>query len=734
MDAQRFLAEFGHIANVPGGAGKLRELVIQLAISGRLVERIESETFVSQAIEAAAGLRRAYEKEFNLRATRMYPPLNANPFPVPDHWQWNRLEQICLYIQRGKSPKYVENSSIRVVSQKCVQWSGFDLLSARFVADDSLDSYGKERFLRAGDLLWNSTGTGTAGRVAIYKPDENVATVADSHVTVIRLANCSPRYLWCVLASPWVQLRIEPSHPDSLVSGTTQQVELNTSTVRSLPIPLPPIEEQSRIVAKVDELMSLCDKLEAQHQVRRKLQNNLRQSTLQAVSSAASPHELQTTWARLANNFERLFHSPGDVADLRQAILDLAFTGNISEQAENVTSDTVESLHLRKMQLSAEKRIKREIPVIDFPGIAEMLGGIPDQWAWVRLNDIASVVRGGSPRPAGDPKFYGGSIPFLKVADVTAVKGMFVERFTSTITEAGLNKTREISTRTVLLTNSGATLGVPAICDFRTTFNDGIAAFIELNDAVFDEYLCLFLKSKTKWLQDIASRGQGQPNLNTEIIRSMWFPLAPISEQYRIVSRVSELMHFCDVLEAKLKHASVVGRRLVIASVASLTGIAVEREEEPMKAPQTELIAPLRLGVAPDIKAEAPLANILVRHKGEMSAKDLWQRWGLDKAIDEFYSQLKIEVAHGWIIEPVVLRPRSDLDIDTIPSELNSKAQLVKLIKNFGGAVYESDLCERFGRGLEAFKAQLKIETGYNWIVKSSAAEIRVVVEEKEMA
>ncbi|KJV07097.1 restriction endonuclease subunit S [Methylocucumis oryzae] len=346
-----------------------------------------------------------------------------------------------------------------------------------------------------------------------------------------------------------------------------------------------------------------------------------------------------------------MFSAPEDIADLRQAILDLAFAGNISEQLEKITPDLVESLHLRKMELSAEKKIKRETPVIDFPGITEMLGNLPHQWAWVRLNDIASVVRGGSPRPAGDPKFYGGNIPFLKVADVTASKGMFVEGYTSTITEAGLNKTREISTRTVLLTNSGATLGVPAICEFRTTFNDGIAAFIELNEAVFDEYLCLFLKSKTKWLQDIASRGQGQPNLNTEIIRSMWFPLAPIAEQYRVVNRVSELMRICDLLEMKLRKSSEIVERLVIASISSITGITTEQiKDEPMKAPQTELIAPLKLAQAPDIKAQAPLATLLARHNGEMSAKDLWQRFGGE--IDAFYAQLKIEIAHGWILAP----------------------------------------------------------------------------------
>ncbi|VTR45844.1 Uncharacterised protein [Serratia fonticola] len=99
-------------------------------------------------------------------------------------------------------------------------------------------------------------------------------------------------------------------------------------------MPLPPTAEQFRIVDKVDELMALCDKLEAQQQARRKLQNALRQSILQAVASGTSPHELQTTWTRLANNFGRLFHTPEDVDELRKAVLDLAVSG-LSEQSKS---------------------------------------------------------------------------------------------------------------------------------------------------------------------------------------------------------------------------------------------------------------------------------------------------------------------------------------------------------------------------------------------------------------
>jgi type I restriction enzyme S subunit len=309
----------------------------------------------------------------------------------------------------------------------------------------------------------------------------------------------------------------------------------------------------------------------------------------------------------------------------------------------------------RKRELAQKGIIKRETPTTDFPGIEEMLLPMPKEWIRCRLNDTASVVRGGSPRPAGDPKFYGGEIPFLKVADVTRTSGMFVEGYTSTITNAGLNKTREIASRTVLLTNSGATLGIPAICAFRTTFNDGIAAFIELHNEVFDEFLYFYLKSKTKWLQAIASRGQGQPNLNTEIIRSMWFPLPPLTEQHEIVTNIKHLMQICDLLAHQLSRVQHIAKSLTKAAIASITGIRME-EETRLKTPKTELVSKLRIGTIPTTKEQAPLASILVHHDNEMDARDLWQRYGGE--IDAFYQQLKIEVEKGWIVEPDVAEMR----------------------------------------------------------------------------
>ena len=104
-------------------------------------------------------------------------------------------------------------------------------------------------------------------------------------------------------------------------------------------------------------------------------------------------------------------------------------------------------------------------------------GELPKGWKWVKVSEVCNVVRGGSPRPAGDPRYYGGYIPFLKVADVTKDENVYLNSFQYTITEAGLHKTRKISPNTLLLSNSGATLGVPKVCMIDETMNDGIAAF-----------------------------------------------------------------------------------------------------------------------------------------------------------------------------------------------------------------------------------------------------------------
>jgi type I restriction enzyme S subunit len=153
-------------------------------------------------------------------------------------------------------------------------------------------------------------------------------------------------------------------------------------------------------------------------------------------------------------------------------------------------------------------------------------------------------------------------------------------------------------------------------------------------------------------------------NVSRQVIHELPIPLPPKHVQMAVMQRLAELNELCGSLEGGLRNKALYSARLTDAAVAALTGITIEQEEDTaVKAPQTELIAPLRLAVAPDVKAQAPLATILARHEGEMAARDLWQRFGGE--IDAFYAQLKTEVAHGWIAEPEPAQVREKSTAET---------------------------------------------------------------------
>ena len=259
---------------------KLKKSILQEAIQGKLVPQIAKEGTAQELLgeiqtEKQKMVKDGKLKKFTLKDSvifrgddnKYWEKVNNEliciddeiPFEIPQTWSWVRLDSICSYIHRGKSPKYSDIMKYPVVAQKCNQWSGFSLEKAKFIDPQSIKSYSEEQFLEDQDLMWNSTGLGTLGRMAIYYSRLNPyeLAVADSHVTVIRPFKkyVKPEYLYFYFSSNTVQSVIEDKS-----DGSTKQKELATKTVKAYLVPLPPLEEQQRIINKVNEVTSIMSK------------------------------------------------------------------------------------------------------------------------------------------------------------------------------------------------------------------------------------------------------------------------------------------------------------------------------------------------------------------------------------------------------------------------------------------------------------------------------------------
>ena len=175
-------------------------------------------------------------------------------FDIPDNWCWTRLNDICDYIHRGKSPTYGSSKILPIMAQKCNQWDKIYTDRCLFAEEKSIERYTDEQFLKLGDIIINSTGIGTVGRTGMienYVFEKYSKFVADSHVTVVRVnSNLIPKYLYLFLISPQIQVDVE-----SKCSGSTNQIELGTNTIKNYLMPLPPINEQQRIVRVYNKIL-----------------------------------------------------------------------------------------------------------------------------------------------------------------------------------------------------------------------------------------------------------------------------------------------------------------------------------------------------------------------------------------------------------------------------------------------------------------------------------------------
>ena len=639
MNAETFLANFGHIANAPEGINRLREMIYNLAVTGALSEQRDEEK------DGRALLTEIREKKQHLIEAGMYkrsPKLenlrdafNEALPKIPSSWAWARLIDVGEISPKNKTD---EDTVASFAPMSAIS----EMHSARVTCEDRTWSAIKKGYTHFADgdvVLAKITPCFENGKAAVMANLTNGIGAGTTELHVVRPigAVVEPEFIYVFLRSPYFKI-VGEGH----MTGTAGQKRLPTEYFATRPFPLPPITEQKRIVAKVDELMALCDQLEAQQQDRERRFPVLSGACHASFAEAPTPA-----------NLNRIFNETGTVSpsDIRKTILTLAVQGKLVPQDPNdePAQELIQRVRAEKERLTEEGEIKREkqLPPIDelstpFP--------LPKGWTWCRLGELTKLITSGS---RGWAENYSATGPiFVRMGNLS--RGSYrlrmnnVQRVDPPKDSEGLRTRLAPGDVLVSITGEVGLLGLvtPELGEAYINQHTCLVRFVgELQNRYFPE---LFRSPFAQQQFNAPQRGI-KNSFRLSDVAMFVTPVPPLTEQLRIVAKVDQLMALIDNLEAQQRQKDKLAEAFAKAYVASFTGTNIERRAK-MKAPKTELVSVVTIGNKPKPNTDAPLATLLSKRKDELPAKALWEQSGL--TIEVFYQQLKSEIAQGWIAPP----------------------------------------------------------------------------------
>lgn len=374
-------------------------------------------------------------------------------------------------------------------------------------------------------------------------------------------------------------------------NGTTV-ASIEGPALSAFPLKIAPAAEQTRIVEKLEELLSDLDAGVSELKAAQRKLAQYRQSLLKAAvegaltadwRAARSTSSRRKPGSRFSKNHLHQTRDPG----LRR---DDEGQETGAELLQRILSERRARWEQKQLAKFAEQgktppndwQDKYLEPVT--PDLTN-LPSLPEGWAWASVDQLAFVVRGASPRPAGDPRFFGGEIPWITVGSLTADGSMYLESVDQFVTNAGKNASRYVEPGTLLLTNSGATLGVPKITKIGGCINDGSVALLEAEDRI-KIFLYWFLRTQTEKLRAL-NQGAAQPNLNTDIVRNITVPLTSMSEIEEINRRLDSFISSISFQEHSLDHAltqAATQRKNILKAAFSGQLVPQDPNDEPASA------------------------------------------------------------------------------------------------------------------------------------------------------
>ncbi|CAA6603764.1 putative Type I restriction-modification system, S subunit [Rhodospirillaceae bacterium LM-1] len=544
MNPDLLLTHYDRIADAPDAIARLRRFILDLAVRGKLVPQDPNDEPASELLK-----RIAKEKAKSTGRNRFLSEIDdaEKSFDAPASWCWVRMGNV-FSIRTGfafKSSTYADNGTLVFRVTNFDRDGSFDLSDVVFFPTEKIDSKMSGFLLEPDEIIMVMVG-GTIGKTTIIDPSILPALLNQNMWRI--------RSFGGVMSSKFEYLLIK--NINQSIQGLTQSTHghFAMSDYEKRVFPLPPLAEQHRIVAKVDELMALCDRLEAARKGREATRDRLALSSLARLNTP-DPETFQADARFALNNLSALTSRRDQIKQLRQSILNLAVRGKLVPQDPNdePASISLDCLARARDRLEDAGTIKRLKPV---PAVKDHPFQLPRYWSWARLCQICDVV---DPNPSHRMPTYltEGGHPFISsenFAEGDKIKFGIGKRIS-------LATVQEQTERFPILEGAfgfsrigtiGKSRPLPMKRDYGISHAVCVVNPLDVGQLSM-RYLRLAMAVDA--VLDHAhggTRSIGVPDLGMAVIRTMPLPIPPLTEQHRIVAKVDELMALCDRLEASL--------------------------------------------------------------------------------------------------------------------------------------------------------------------------------------
>ncbi|MDT0501767.1 MULTISPECIES: restriction endonuclease subunit S [unclassified Halomonas] len=525
------------------GIKKLRELILELAVRGKLVDQNPSDEPASVLLERIAEEKARLVKEGKIKKPRKLAPLSGieKPYQLPSGWRWAQLEELG-HDWGQQQPKqlfsYIDVSAIDNVKGK--------IGKPEIIEPENSPSRARKK-VKPGTLIY-STIRPYLQNIAVVDEEIEPEPIASTAFAIISpLRGIPARFLLHYLRSP-----VFVRYVESVQTGIAYPA-INDKQFFSGICPVPPLTEQHRIVEKVDELMALCDRLEQQVGDQLEAHEVLVDTLLDALTRSVDAAEVAENWARIAEHFDTLFTTEASIDKLKQTILQLAVMGRLVEQDPNdePASVLLERIAEEKARLIKEGKIKKPKPLPEIADNEEPFP-IPNEWRWVRFGEITfnrdseriPLSVNERSRRKGEYDYYGASGIIDKIDDFLFEKPLLL------IGEDGAN-----------LINRSTPIAFIARGKYWVNNH---AHVIDGISEDFLKYLSLYINAIS--LEPYVT-GTAQPKMNQAKMNSIVVGLPPIQEQQRLIEKYDEFMALCDQLKTRLSEAGETRTHLAEAVV-----------------------------------------------------------------------------------------------------------------------------------------------------------------------